>query len=221
MSCAWFQKSTPGDALLTSSGLSTPEVELTFLRLVLCRKGVVSRRKFARVVRQAAVRGLNVNQHIKEKYAHQLRSLRVLVLSDPAYFFEKDQLETLGWEAKQEPTVFFHRSFMFPTHVCGGFALPEENITHVTLWDKPWILNGGTCLFSEDGLFQSGPECDEDEVNKYVRLLTKVRDRVKQLQDMGPMLAMFGGGDAGMGGMPGGMGGMPMGGGGRGRGRGR
>ena len=109
-----------GEALLTSSGLSSPMIELAFMRIVLSYKRAVRPRKFDREVLELAS-NTSANLILKERYAPALKSMKVLVLSDPAYFMAPKHLRELGFDATAEPTVFFHRSMTFGFGVCGGF----------------------------------------------------------------------------------------------------
>ena len=159
-------------------------IELAFMRIVLDFKRAVRPRKFDREVLELAS-NTSANHILKERYARALKSMRVLVLSDAAYFMKPKQLRELGWEAAQEPTVFFHRSLTFGFSVCGGFELPSENITHVTLWDKPWLFTGGTCTYNGTDFLvpRTAAGVDDADVEEYLTLLKRVAERARELED--------------------------------------
>ena len=176
-----------GEALLTSSGISAPDIEMIFMFMVLIEKKVIRPREFARELLGIASKA-EANQLLKEKYAQTLSSLRLLVLSDGAYFMTPQQRSDLGWDATEEPTVFFQRQFTFPMNVCGGFEIPEENMTHTALWNKPWLFPGAYHVWDKDASVFSMAEkngVDLDDAKAYTSLLSRVHERVQHYNTAG------------------------------------
>lgn len=160
-----------GDVLLTSNGLSTAELELDFMRIILGRKGVT--------VTAEELADPEANSKLKTKYSSILRGLKVLVLSEAAFFMDPDVVAEYYEKHKD---AFFHLSLSFPPDKIGGFGLPPENITHVTLWEKPWIMTGGACGYAPGVATRAGMDVCGDDVKPYLELLAKVETRYKELK---------------------------------------
>ena len=160
-----------GDVLLTSNGLSTAELELDFLRIILGRKGVT--------VTPEELAEPEANKKLKAKHKSTLEGLKVLVLSEAAFYMDP---EVLAGYYTNHKDAFFHLSLSFPPDAIGGFGIPEGNITHVTLWEKPWIVKGGACGHAPGVATRAGLDFCEDDVKPYFELLAKVETRYKELK---------------------------------------
>jgi len=123
--------------------------------------------------------------------------------------------------ADGELNTFFHHSLRNPLNRPGGFAVPEPNITHVrarvaramrprperrrlircdatlcgaqvSMWDKPWLLTGGKCVY-EDSKLKAGEICTDAEVAPYLELLAEVRrtyDAIKESERTGVLASL-------------------------------
>ena len=102
---AAFEQGRRGEALLTSSGVSAPDVEVMFMFMVLVKKRVVKPRQFARELLNLALRA-DLNRMLKSKYLATFRKLRVLVLSDGTYFMTPQVTRPFS----TVPSLYLYRS---------------------------------------------------------------------------------------------------------------
>ena len=164
-------RSRSGRILLTSNGLSTPEITLYFMKQVLANKGI----------KMPEVEGTPTWEQveaIKKTYAEAIATVKVVVMNDTQWFFDGPENEEF---TQQKPEMIWdHKMFH-------DFGVPMANSTNVELFGKPWLYGDeirdpdchkwGTrhrCAYAAD--------VDKDDGDKWDALIAEADDVYAKLQ---------------------------------------